>query len=115
MEVEPRPDALTRTYSTARKRIRVTRTLKWNAMRQYNFQFTLSDLAFVLVSFTLLGAGCMIMWLDGFDAWFAYLLALPTYFAAATIRSAFRRASRVDQSGGTQDTSDSSQSPPSPE
>jgi hypothetical protein len=84
-------------------------------MRQYNFQFTLPDLAFVLVSFTLLGAGCMILWLDGFDVAFAYLLALPTFFAARTIRSAHRRASRVNQSGGTQDASGSSQSPPSPE
>lgn len=84
-------------------------------MRQYSFQFTLSDLAFVLVSFTLLGAGCMIMWIDGFDVAFAYLLALPTFFAAGTIRSALRRASRVDQSGGTQDASDSSLSPPGPE
>jgi hypothetical protein len=83
-------------------------------MRQYNFQFTLSDGAFVLTSFVLLGAGCMIMWLDGFDAWFAYLLALPAFFAAATIRSAHRRASRVDQSGGTQGASGSSQSPPCP-
>jgi hypothetical protein len=84
-------------------------------MRKYNFQFTLSDGVFVLASFALLGAGCMIMWLDGFDAWFAYLLALPTFFAAGTIRSAHRRASRGDQSDGTQDASSFSQSPPGPE
>jgi hypothetical protein len=83
-------------------------------MRQYNFQFTLCDCAFVLASFVLLGAGCAIMWLDGFDAWFAYLIALSAFFAAGTIRSALRRAAEVDQSGGTQDGSDSSQSPHCP-
>jgi hypothetical protein len=32
---------------------------------------TLFDCAYVCGSFVLLGVGCAIMWLDGFDAWFA--------------------------------------------
>ena len=79
-------------------------------MRQYNFQFTLSDCAFVLVSFVLLGAGCTIMWLDGFDAWFAYIIALPAFFAAKTIHSALRRGSGVNQGDGTHGDSGSAQS-----
>ena len=75
-------------------------------MKQYDFQFTLFDCAFVLASFMLLGAGCVIIWLDGFNAWFAYLLALPVVGAVATIRSALRRASGVNQTGVTQGASD---------
>jgi hypothetical protein len=83
-------------------------------MRHYHFQLTLCDLAFVLVSFMLLGAGCVIMWLNGFDAWLAYLVALPIFFAVGTICSALLRASRVDHSDSKPDLSGASQPPPRP-
>lgn len=60
-----------------------------HAMRTYTFQLTLFDCAFVFAAFVLLGTGLGIMALDGFDAWFAYLLALPTVGALAKVHSGF--------------------------
>ena len=84
-------------------------------MRQYSFRLTLSDCAFILASFMLLGAGLAIMLLNGFDVWFAYLLALPVFFSITTIRSALRSASGVTRPGGKQDGLTSSQSSHLPE
>ena len=83
-------------------------------MKKYNFQLTLFDSAFILASFMLLGAGFAIMCLNGFDAWFAYLLALPAIGAAAKVRTAFHHAAKVDPSGSTQGASGSSLSAVSP-
>jgi len=59
-------------------------------LKTCNLQLTLFDGAFVLASFVLLGTGIGIMANNGFDFWFAYLLALPSVGAVAKLRSAYR-------------------------